>query len=144
MAGDVPDLTVEIAFTSTPFDTTPTWVDVTEWVLDEPGVQIGGGKNDELDNASAGTCTFVLDNSTGRFSPFNASSPYVGYLIPRRQVRVTATWSAVDYVMFTGFLTGFPQDYTEGGIDAIVPITAYDALAVVNEMEMPDFLYDYM
>ena len=144
MAGDVPDLTVEIAFTSTPLDTTPTWVDVTQWVLDEPGVQIFEGKNDELENTSAGRCTFTLDNADARFSPFNGSSPYVGWLIPRRQVRVTATWSAVDYVMFTGFVAGFPQEYDEGGLNAVVPIVAYDALAVLNDVELPTFMEDYI
>ena len=139
-----PTLKVEIAFDDTPLTVSPTWTDVTAYVRDTPGVRISRGRPTELDTFTAGQCSFTLDNRDGRFSPLNASSPYVNKLLPGKQVRVTATYSATDYRIFRGFITGWPQRYSQGKKDAIVPIVAYDALARLNEIDLSDPVYDYM
>lgn len=57
------------------FDTA--FTDITDYVdIISAGVQTGRGASDELSDSQPGTCTIVLDNSDGRFTPARASSPY--------------------------------------------------------------------
>ena len=144
MAGNVPDLKVEIAFATTnAFDTAPTWTNVTSYVLDNPGCSIQRGRANELSTFSAGRATLTLNNQDGRFSPLNASSPYVGQLLPRKQIRITATWAATDYIMFKGYVTGWPQTYSAAKKMAMVPLECYDMFAILNETTLPDAYYAY-
>lgn len=143
-----PVLKVEIAFTSDPLDTTPTWVDVTEYVRATSsgggGMSSRRGKSPDVDRFEAGTCQVTLSNRDRRFDPSHVAGPHFGDLIPRKQIRVSATWAAVDYPMFTGNVTGWPQGFGAGGKDATVTIEAVDALAVLAGMDLPnDLVYDY-
>lgn len=123
---------VELALGSDPYDTTPTWVDVTAYVRDDPGVMVSRGNVGQLGApVTTGTCSFLLDNRTRRFDPSYAAGPYFGQLKARCQVRVTATWAAVDYVIFRGFITGPQVVGTDGGKDSVVQIVAYDALSIL-------------
>lgn len=140
---NTPTLKVEIAFDDTPLTVSPTWTDVTDYVRDN-SARISRGRPTELDTFTAGQCSFTLDNRDGRFSPLNASSPYVNKLLPGKQVRITATYSGTDYRIFRGFITGWPQRYSQGKKDAIVPIVAYDALSKLNETDLSDPVYDYI
>ena len=135
-----PTLTVEIAFDSDPLTASPTWTDVTSYVRNSPGVRISRGRPTELDTFAAGQCSFTLDNRDARFSPLNSSSTYNGKLLPGKQVRITGSYGGTDYRLFRGFITGWPQRYSQGKKDAIVPIVAYDALAKLNEMDLPDMV----
>lgn len=139
-----PTLKVEIAFDSDPLTASPTWTDVTAYVRDSPGVRISRGRPTELDTFAAGQCSFTLDNRDARFSPLNSSSTYNGKLLPGKQVRVTGSYGGTDYRLFRGFIVGWPQRYASGKTDAVVPITAYDAFAKLNEMTLSDPVYDYM
>ena len=123
-----PTLKVEIAFASDPLDTTPTWTDVTAYVRQVNGVEINRGRNDPLSPFPAGRCTLTLSNRDRRFDSTYSSGPYYGNLKPRKQIRITATWSAVDYEMFTGFVGRWPQQFTNSGKDAVVELDCYDAL----------------
>src|SRR4051794_22697675 len=56
---------------------TVTYTDITQFVnMSGQGVSITRGASDELGETQAGTMTLTLDNSDGRFTPTNASSPY--------------------------------------------------------------------
>jgi hypothetical protein len=138
-----PALKVEISFVSAPLATSPTWVDVTAYVRDSPGVSISRGRQSSTGTFSPGSCTFSLDNRDRRFDPQYASSPYNGYLTPRRQVRVTATANAVATVIFQGHLTGWPTAYPFVGRDSTVRIEAFDGLAWLAETIIPDAVYAY-
>ncbi len=138
-----PTLKVEIAFDSDPLTASPTWTDVTEYVRDN-SVRISRGRPTELDTFAAGQCSFTLDNRDARFSPLNSSSTYNGKLLPGKQVRITGSYGGTDYRLFRGFITGWPQRYSQGKKDAIVPIVAYDALSKLNEMSLSDPVRDYM
>jgi hypothetical protein len=157
----LPTLKVEIAFVSAPLSTSPTWVDVTEYVRHSPGVSISRGRQSSTGTFSPGSCTFSLDNRDRRFDPQYASSPYNGYLTPRRQVRVSATWPAADIlagaelwldagldvappvVIFRGHITGWPTAYPFVGTDSTVDIEAYDGLAWLAETIIPDPVLAY-
>lgn len=141
-----PTLKVEIAFGSTPLDTTPTYTNVTAFVRNtaEFPVTIRRGRQRELDNFDPGSCTLTLSNRTRRFDASYAAGPHFGQLLPRTPMRVTATWATVDYVMFTGWVTGFPQTFGVGGKDATVTIESVDALAWMGTTQLPiDLVYVY-
>lgn len=130
---------------SDPLTLAPTWVDVSAYVRQIPGVSIRRGRQRELDNFDAGSCHITLSNRDRRFDPSYAAGPYFGNLLPRKQIRVTATWAAVDYVMFQGWVTGWPQSLASPGIkDATVTIEAVDALAWLSTNRLPsDLVYNY-
>ena len=48
------------------------------------------GRNRILANFEVGTATVTLNDPDSDFSPYNASSPYVGKLLPLRKIRIFA------------------------------------------------------
>jgi len=127
-----PDCRVEIAFTSDPFDDTPTWVDVSADVRENPGVQITRGTVGALGQPiTAGQASFLLSNRARLYDPAYSAGTYYGNLKARKQVRITATWSAVDYVLFRGFVSGFNVTTDNGGKDSVVSVEAFDLLSIM-------------
>lgn len=124
-----PTVKVEIAFEYNPVATAPTWTDVSAYVRSG---SVTRGRSSESEAFSAGTLRLVLDNRTRRFDPTNTSGPYAGYLSPRNQIRVTATWGATSYPVFRGFITGWPQSRDPGNRDATTEILAVDGLAYLS------------
>lgn len=121
-----PRLKVEIAFQDDPYATSITWTDVTSYVRSE--VSCKRGRNYELNKNEAGTASFSLENTDGRFSPLNISSPYYPYVLPYRPVRVTCTDAAgTVYSIFRGFVERWPQVWGQAGNYGTVPVTAVDA-----------------
>jgi hypothetical protein len=133
-----PTVVVEFAPTSTPLDETPTWVDITAYVRNEPAIRINRGRPSELQAFSAGTMSLTLDNRARRFDPTFAAGPYFGNLIPGKQIRVRATWNAITYDVFTGWVTGWPQTFGTAGKDATVSIEAFDAIGWMAKNRLPD------
>ena len=76
-------------------------VDVTSFVKE---LSINRGRQDNLQDFNAGTCSIVLNNNDRRFDPSNLSSPYIDPLtnlsgvVPRRKVQVLYGTTAI----FTG------------------------------------------
>ncbi len=136
-----PTVVVEFAPMSTPLDETPTWVDITQYVRNEPSIRINRGRPSELQAFSAGTMTLTLSNRDRRFDPSHAAGAYFGNLIPGKQIRVRATWNAVTYDVFTGWVTGWPQTFGTAGKDATVMIEAFDAIGWMAKNRLPD---DYL
>lgn len=133
-----PTFKVEIAFGETPLETSPSWTDVTEYVRYNPPPHIVRGRTSERSAYTAGTATFTLDNRDRRFDPTYSSGPYYGDLVPGVRVRITATYSAVVYDMFTGWVTGWPQTLTMNGRDSTVTIGCVDGLAWLNRARVSD------
>ena len=138
-----PTLTVEVSFVSSPLTASPTWVDVTQYVRHSPGIRISRGRPSESSTFSAGQLSLTLNNRDRRFDPLYSAGPYFGNLTPRKQIRVRATHSATTYDLFRGFVTGWPTQYPQVGRDAVTSIVAYDGLAFLNEITMPDQVYRY-
>ena len=127
-----PDCKVEIAFASDPFDDTPTWVDVSADVRENPGVQITRGTVGALGQPiTAGQASFLLSNRARLYDPAYSAGTYYGNLKARKQVRITATWSAVDYVLFRGFVSGFNVTTDNNGKDSVVSVECFDLLAIM-------------
>lgn len=106
-----------------------TWTDVSEWVR---GIQTDRAFSRELVAYNAGACRVELDNSDGRFSPENTSSPYrlgdsttIGVLRP---IRIRAEYAGIGWVLFTGRIEEWPQSF-QGPEGATVIVSAVDAFA---------------
>jgi len=132
----VPTWTVEIAFASDPLSTSPTWVDVSSYVLSDgagPGIRIERGRTSPLDDFRTGRASFRLRNTDRRFDPLHASGPYFGQLLPGRQVRIRSTANAVTVDQFRGFVRGWPQSFDDAGYWAYVDVECYDGLGWLSE-----------
>lgn len=67
-----------------------TWTDITSYVRGESGVSITRGYSREGASADPARCNLTLENTDGRFSPRNPSSPYYGQLGRNTPIRVSA------------------------------------------------------
>jgi Concanavalin A-like lectin/glucanases superfamily len=113
------------------------WTDVSTWAR---RVSLSRGRDHELSRSQAGTAQIALSNLDRRFDPLNSASPYWPYVIPMRQVRVSAVWSSVTYFLFTGFIedwgpTWLPRPIRGSG-DAEARISAVDGFKVLSLYEM--------
>lgn len=126
------DVRVEIAFTSgyrTPA-VDRVWTDVSEWVELVDGLSITYGRADEVGTADANQLQLVLDNSDGRFTWGRAASPYYPNVKIGRPVRVVAVVGGVDHVRYTGYVEGWPLEWSGGGDNyAVAAIDATSRLA---------------
>lgn len=141
-----PTAIVEIAFTNTPYEYFPTWVDVTSYVRE---ITTRRGRSDEFQDFGSGTATITLDNRDRRFDPLNAAGPYYGNLTPRKQIRIRAsnTVSSVTttYDVFRGYVSGWPVSLTDAGFDSTVTLECFDALGLLATEECPeDFAAAYI
>ena len=139
---------VEIAFTDGPYALSPTWTDVTPYVRD---MQISRGVNDDWQLVADGSATVTLSNRDRRFDPFNASGPYWDNvnnrtnLLPRRQIRIRATYASTTYDVFRGFISGWPPEWTDAGYDSTVTLSCFDALQLLGSSSLPaDWSRDYI
>ena len=137
-----PVAVVEVAFTDGPYVVSPTWTDVTSYVR---GMDITRGVPDDWQLQADGSATVTLSNRDRRFDPFNTSGPYYGNLLPRRQIRIRATFSSTTYDVFRGFIAGWPPEWTDAGQDSTVTLQCFDALQLLGSSSLPaDWSRDYI
>jgi len=131
----LPDVKIEVAFNAgyaTPA-ASRTWTDVTSYVKRDPGIGFTFGRQDERATADANRLTLTLNNSDGRFTPGNVSSPYYPNVKLGRPVRVTTTTPAAqDYNLLTAAQASF-ESGTGGWVAAgtVLPTLTQDATHVV-------------
>jgi len=126
----LPTLLVEIAFTTTPDDPSPVYVDVTQWVRALSGISITRGRPDEHGEVQPSKCSLTLINSDGRFTPGNTSSPYYPNVKKGRKIRVSETHNSVTYRRFTGYVDEWPVTWADASATlADAPISASSRLA---------------
>lgn len=107
----------------------PVWSDITAFVR---SVSIARGKDELLDGFSAGSASIVLDNRDRRFDPLFASSPYVGAIVPRREVRVFYDYGTSGTVTRTNLALNPSAEYPTPGVPLVPgelylgPVTAWD------------------
>lgn len=96
------------------------WVDITDWVRQDPGLDIQFGVMAESGTADANTCTLVVNNQDGRFSPRNTAGAYYPNL--KRNTPLRVTQDAV--VRFVGEISEFPTRWEPSGANVWAPLTA--------------------
>lgn len=124
-------LTVEVAFGYGPYDASPVWTDITEYV--RPDLNTVRGRTSEFTQYSPGTGILVLDNRERRFDPEHAAGPYFGDLNPMVPVRITSTYGVTTYPIFRGFVQGWPQQIGKGYTDATVRVSLIDATRLLQQ-----------
>ncbi len=100
-ATSYPYLKVEIAFSTDPTSGSPTWTEITQYVL---GFSCRRGRQHDLARIEAGTLDARLDNRDRRFDPSYAASPYYPDVLPLRRIRIRASWNSVIYPVWQGYV----------------------------------------
>jgi hypothetical protein len=138
-----PTAKIEIAFDDGPYVESPRWTDVTAYVRE---MTTDRGRSDDWATFD-GSASVVLSNRDRRFDPFNTSGPYYGKLLPRRQIRITATtpMGATVYPIFRGFVVGWPPVWTDAGKDSTVTLSCFDAMGLLASDAQPvDWARNYI
>lgn len=127
----LPTRKVEIAFDA------GVWTDISADVV---SIHTRRGRNAESGAFETGTCSIKVRNDTRKYDPDHASGPYYGKLRPNRVVRVQATYNAITYPVFYGYLDRITQE--PGGPNAAAAtIDASDLFKLLNRQELPGSAY---
>lgn len=130
-----PVVTVEIS-TDPPWDTTPTWVDISDRVTAITTRRQASLR--QLGQVTAGTADVTVDNTDRAFDPAYTAGP-LGTWAPGRRIRIRATHSSTTYGIFDGFIANLPQSYS---IDSPryqeITIPCIDGWADLSQQDLPD------
>lgn len=102
-----------------------TLVDVT---TDVRSIQIRRGRSRQLERFTSGNANLVLDNRTRKYDPLNASSPYYGSIVPRKQITIDIDGTP----LYTGSVEDWNFGYTLEG-DSTAEPSCTDALSIVAQ-----------
>jgi len=109
-------------------------VDVSD-VVDN--IQTIRGRNAQADQFQTGTLSMRIVDQNGDFNPQNPASPYYTYLTPMRKVQITATYGAVTYPIFAGFITSYTTTIPKNANDVVyTTITAVDAFRLAQNAQI--------
>jgi hypothetical protein len=133
----MPTTTVELAFTTDPGDT-PTWTDVSAYQRE---FVVHRGRVDDQSPFGPGQLQLTLTNEDRRFDPQYTSSPYWPNVVPMRRIRIRATWNAITYDVFNGYVTDWRQVY-QPPQSAECVLEATDAFKVLGNIELPGSAYE--
>jgi hypothetical protein len=98
------------------------FIDVTDRAL---SVDIQRGKTNILAFYSPGEASVEFNNHDRAFDPLYAASPFVGNIVPRRELRISAN----DEVIFQGWIEDWDLGYQPSG-DSVTVAKAYDTLNI--------------
>ena len=115
-------------------DSTAVIVDVSN-VVDS--IQTVRGRNPQADQFQTGTLTMRVVDQNGDFNPQNPASPYYNLLTPMRKVQITATYGAITYPIFSGFITTYTTTTPKNANDVVyTTITAVDAFRLAQNAQI--------
>jgi len=104
------------------------FVEVTDRVR---GLSISRGKNRDLDRFNAGALSVELNNFDRAFDPLYDQSPFVGNIVPRRDVKV----SVDDVPQYVGKVEDWNIEFEPGGV-SLASLTAADAFTFLALQEL--------
>jgi Concanavalin A-like lectin/glucanases superfamily len=110
-----------------------TWTDVSAQVVD---IATQRGRNKESGAFETGVMTVTLRNDTRRYDPDHTVGPYYGKLRPNRRVRFRATYNAITYPVFQGYIDRIAQVWG-GPNDATAVIEVSDMFKRLKRVELP-------
>lgn len=96
------------------------------------------GRNAQANQFQAGTLTLVIVDVNGDFNPQNTAGPYYNLLTPMRKVQITATYGAITYPVFSGFITSYSTSIPNAstGDVAMTTISAVDAFRLAQNAQI--------
>jgi len=95
-------------------------------------ITIERGRNIQSDQYIAGTAIVRVLDPDSYFNPQNTSSPYYGYLVPLRKLRIAATTATTQKFLFSGYTTEYRYTYPQGQEIGYVDIYVADAFRLFN------------
>lgn len=101
-----------------------TFIDVTERVKD---FSINRGRSNLFANFPTGQLNVTFNNHDRVFDPLYTQSPFIGNIVPRREIRVTTN----DSVQYTGWIDDWGFTYLPNG-DSTAEAIAYDATSILS------------
>jgi hypothetical protein len=90
------------------------------------------GRNVQTDTYINGTAVVRVLDTDGAWNPQNVSSPYYGYLVPLRKLRISATVGTSSHWLFSGYTTEYRYTYPQGQELGYVDIYCSDAFRLFN------------
>lgn len=103
---------------------------------DVRSIAIRSGRNIMKDTYEAATATVSIFDPLGYFNPQNPDSPYFGYLVPLRKLRVAATapidGGSIESFLFSGYVTDYKYYFPQGQETAYVDIVCADGLRLLQ------------
>lgn len=109
------------------------WTDITAYLRLAGGVEITQGRRDETDQSQPAQCRLVLDNTSGRFTPRNASGAYYPNIHLNTPLRVRVNPGTGLTTRFTGFVDEWPIRWDQSGNEKHVEVTASGVLRRLNQ-----------
>jgi hypothetical protein len=95
-------------------------------------ISITRGRNIQRDQYEAGQCTVRVLDPNSYFNPQNVSSPYYGYLVPLRKLRVSATTATTSKFLFSGYVIEYRYTYPQNQETGYVDLICSDAFRLFN------------
>jgi len=95
-------------------------------------ISITRGRNIQRDQYEAGQCTVRVLDPLSYFNPQNSASPYFGYLVPLRKLRVSATTATSQKFLFSGYVTDYRYSYPVNQDTGYVDLVCSDAFRLFN------------
>lgn len=109
------------------------WRDVSDKLMPGAAISITRGRPNELSAVSAGSASFTLDNSDGRFTQGLRTGAYYPNVRMFAPVRISA-WDGTSWLLrFVGFVQKWPVSFTEStGKQAVVTCSCVDLLGLMG------------
>ena len=95
-------------------------------------ISIRRGRNVMKDTYEAGTAIVRVLDPNGYFNPQNTLSPYYGYLVPLRKLRVSATTDTAEHFLFSGYVNDYRYYFPVGQETAYVDILCTDGFRLLQ------------
>ena len=95
-------------------------------------ITINRGRDIQADTYVAGTAVVRITDPDSYFNPQNTASPYYGYLVPLRKVRIAATTGTAQEFLFSGYTTEYRYTYDQAEQMGYVDIYVADAFRLFN------------
>ena len=111
-------------------DTTPTYIDITNYMLEGSYQRDGGG---DLDDPQAGTATITLDNRDRRFEPTYAAGAYYPDIKPLRRMRLSIDGDTE----FSGFVASWGPQWPDGLFNQEAVVTLVDGQHLAELEALP-------
>ena len=100
-------------------------------------IQTRRGRNAQADQFQTGTLSLRIIDQNGDFNPQNTAGPYYLLLTPMRKVQITATFGAVTYPIFSGFITSYTTTTPKTASDVVyTTIEAVDAFRLAQNAQI--------